>query len=75
MTEAIYHTTNSIPLLGLIISLILISGFYSVGEITIKYFGLKEIIQNITKTKYQNIRKRPVARHTRPASNMDSSDS
>ena len=55
MTESIYHTTNSIPLLGLIISLILISGFYSVGEITIKYFGLKEIIQNITKTKYQNI--------------------
>lgn len=55
MSKSIYHTTNIIPFLGFINSLILISGFYIIGEITIKYFGLNRLIENISKIEYQNI--------------------
>ena len=55
MTESIYHTTNYIPLLGFFISIILISGFYLLGKVTIQYFGLKKLIKDVSETKYQNI--------------------
>ena len=55
MTESIYHTTNYIPLLGFFVSIILISGFYLLGKVTIEYFGLKKLIKDVSETKYQNI--------------------
>ena len=55
MTDSIYHTTNYIPFLGFLISIILTSGFYLIGKVTIKYFGLKNLIKDVSETKYQNI--------------------
>jgi len=53
--ETIYHTSNNIPILGFFISLILISGFYSLGNIFCKKFNIDKIISKVSDVKYQYV--------------------
>lgn len=51
----IYHSFNDIPILNLIISIILIFGFYELGQLIIKNTFLNKIISPISSIKYQAI--------------------
>lgn len=53
--QPIYHTFNNSPLFNLIISIILILGFYELGKIIIKKTFLNKIISSVSSIKYQAI--------------------
>ena len=52
---SIYHTTNTIPFLSLINSIILVLGVFFTGKLLIKFFKLELIFKNISEPKYQYI--------------------
>ena len=51
----VFHTTNQIPILGFLFSIVLISGFYLIGKSIIKNTFLYKIIQNVSDIEYQSI--------------------
>ena len=53
--QPIYHSFNNFPILNLIISIILIFGFYELGKIIIKNTFLDKVIGSISSVKYQAI--------------------
>lgn len=53
--QPIYHSFNNFPVLNLIISIILIFGFYELGKIIIKNTFLNKVIGSISSVKYQAI--------------------
>ena len=53
--QSIYHSFNNFPILNLMISLILIFGFYELGKIIIKNTFLYKFINPISNLKYQSI--------------------
>lgn len=53
--QSIYHSFNNSPILNLIISIILIFGFYELGKIIIKNTFLYKVINSVSNLKYQAI--------------------
>ena len=53
--QSIYHSFNTSPILNLVISVILIFGFYELGKIIIKNTFLDKIISSVSSIKYQAI--------------------
>jgi hypothetical protein len=53
--QSIYHSFNNSPILNLIISIILIFGFYELGKIIIKNTFLYKVISPVSNLKYQAI--------------------
>ena len=51
----VFHTTNQIPFLGFLFSIVLICGFYLIGKSIIKNTFLYKIIQNVSDIEYQSI--------------------
>tara|TARA_B100001093_G_scaffold519987_1_gene611893 strand:- start:17120 stop:18967 length:1848 start_codon:yes stop_codon:yes gene_type:complete len=53
--QPIYHSFNSLPFINLLVSLVMIFGFYELGKVIIKNSFLKKIIQPVSSIKYQSI--------------------
>ena len=53
--EPIYHSYLHIPILSLINGIILLVGFYYLGEFIQKKFKLNKIIDEVSMPNYQNI--------------------